>query len=176
MKLRHTAPLLAAAALAAACAAGGSEGSGAAAAAPADFAVAYHWSNGALPPPYHYSYSVHLGPGSGGRIEFRPGYDSTAWTERFAVTRAQLDSLHAALRERGVFDREWPEGPPIAGGPAEYLDATAGGRRVRLPSMPRDEDRAALRGVYAAVRALVPPEVLRGLEERRERESGEREP
>lgn len=170
MKLRHAAPLLAS--LAACAVAGG----GPAPAPPADFAVVYGWSTGPLPPRYHYGYSVHLGPGSGGRVDFRPGYDTTVWTEPFPVTEAQLAALYAALREHGVFDREWRGATPPVGGRVESLEAVAGGRRVRLPAEPREDERAALREVYAAVGALVPPELLRALVERRERAAQEREP
>jgi hypothetical protein len=45
----------------------------------------------------------------------------------------------------------------------------AGGQGVTLPSQPRDEDRTALREVYAAVRAVVPRGVIAGLVARHER-------
>jgi hypothetical protein len=138
---------------------------------PADFAVRYEWGNGALPPPYHYDYTIRLGPGAGtGRVEFRPGHDSLpVWTETFPVTEAQLRSVYAVFMARGVFDRAWGEGQPMAGGETEWLEATAGGRRVTLPSQPRDEDRTALREVYAAVRAVVPRGLIAGLVARQER-------
>jgi hypothetical protein len=165
-------PLAALALLAAACGGGGSSGGGdAPRTLPADFAVRYEWGNGALPPPYHYDYTVHLGPGAGvGRVEFRPGHDSVpVWTESFPVTEAQLRSMYAVFMARGVFDRAWSEGQPMAGGETEWLEATADGRSVTLPSQPRDEDRPALREVYAAVRAVVPDGVVAGLVARQER-------
>lgn len=134
---------------------------------PADFTVRYAWSTGSLPPEYQYSYSVHLGPGSGGRVEFQPGYSGPTWTERFPVSEAQLRSLYATLRERGVWDRKWSEGRAMTGAAGEWLEATAGGRRTKLPGTPREEDRAALREVYDAVTALVPDGVIDGLVERR---------
>lgn len=138
---------------------------------PADFAVRYEWGNGALPPPYHYDYTIRLGPGAGtGRVEFRPGHDSLpVWTESFPVTEAQLRSVYAVFMARGVFDRAWGEGRPMAGGETEWLEATARGRSVILPSQPRDEDRTALREVYAAVRAVVPRGMIAGLVARQER-------
>jgi len=138
---------------------------------PTDFAVRYEWGNGALPPPHHYDYTIRVGPGAGtGRVEFRPGYDSLpVWTESFPVSEAQLRSVYAVLMARGVFDRAWGEGPPMAGGETEWLEATAGGRSVTLPSQPRAEDRTALREVYAAVRGVVPRGVLAGLVARQER-------
>jgi hypothetical protein len=164
--LRRLAPL-AALALLAGCPASAPGPQAEATAMPADFAVRYAWSTGSLPPQYQYSYSVHLGPGSEGRIEFQPGYSGPIWTERFPVSEAQLRALYATLRERGVWDRKWPEGPAMAGAAGEWLEATAGGRRARLPDMPRDEDRAALREVYDSVTALVPAGVIDGLVERR---------
>lgn len=167
--LSRLAPLAALLCMAAAC--GGSAGGGdAPRTLPADFAVRYEWGNGALPPPYHYDYTVHVGPGAGtGRVEFRPGHDSVpVWTESFPVTEAQLRRVYAVLMARGVFDRAWSEGEPMAGGETEWLEATADGRSVTLPSQPRAEDRPALREVYAAVKSVVPPGVIAGLVARQE--------
>ena len=172
LSLRFTlAPLAALALLAAGCGTPEAGGARAPGAVPADFAVRYEWGNGALPPPYHYDYTIHLGPGAGtGRVEFRPGHDSLpVWTETFPVTEAQLRSVYAVFMARGVFDRAWGEGRPMAGGETEWLEATAGGRTVTLPSQPRDEDRVALREVFAAVRAVVPRGMLAGLVARQER-------
>lgn len=164
-------PLAALLCVAAACGGGSAGGGDAPRTLPADFAVRYEWGNGALPPPHHYDYTVHLGPGAGtGRVEFRPGHDSVpVWTETFPVSEAQLRSVYAVFMARGVFDRAWSEGQPMAGGETEWLEATADGRSVTLPSQPRDEDRAALREVYAAVRAVVPRGVIAGLVARQER-------
>ncbi|MEW5930836.1 MAG: hypothetical protein AB1941_25525 [Gemmatimonadota bacterium] len=170
---RLTRAALAALALLAACGTPDPDAGGGRAprAVPADFAVRYEWGNGVLPPPHHYDYTVRLGPGAGtGRVEFRPGYDSLpVWTETFPVSEAQLRSVFAVFMARGVFDRAWGEGRPLAGGETEWLEATADGRSVTLPSQPRDEDRVALREVYAAVRAAVPRGVLAGLVARQER-------
>jgi hypothetical protein len=169
--LSRLAPLAALLCIAAACGGGSAGGGDAPRTLPADFAVRYEWGNGALPPPYHYDYTVHVGPGAGtGRVDFRPGHDSVpVWTETFPATEAQLRSMYAVFMARGVFDRAWSEGQPMAGGETEWLEATAGGRSVTLPSQPRDEDRAALREVYAAVRAVVPRGVIAGLVARQER-------
>jgi hypothetical protein len=163
------APLAAAVALAAACTA--PRAARAPDAAPADFQVSYGWSTGALPPQYVYGYTVRLGPGSGGRLDFRPSYDTTTWTASFPVSAGQLDSLYALFRARGVFEREWLQGTPMAGGTAEGLEATAGGRTVRLPDPPAEADRAAVRELYGAVEALVPAGLVSGMVERRQREA-----
>jgi hypothetical protein len=171
------APLAALLLMAAACGGGSAGGGDAPRTLPADFAVRYEWGNGALPPPYHYDYTVHLGPGAGGgRVEFRPGHDSVpVWTESFPVTEAQLRRVYAVFMARGVFDRAWSEGEPVAGGETEWLEATAHGRSVTLPSQPRGEDRPALREVYAAVKAVVPNGVIAGLVARQEQYQKEQE-
>ena len=64
----------------------------------------------------------------------------------------------------------------MAGGETEWLVATADGRSVTLPSQPRDEDRPALREVYAGVRAVVPDGVLAGLVARQEQNQQRQEP
>ena len=91
------------------------------------------------------------------------------------MSEAQLRSLYATFRDRGVFDRAWKEGQPMAGGRVEWLEATAAGRSVTLPSQPDEVERGELRRVYAAVVALVPEGVIAGLVARQERFQQERQ-
>src|SRR5690554_3169233 len=55
-------------------------------AVPADFQIEYEWHEGSLPPPYHYEYTIRIGPGAQGEIVFLPDYpsdDTPVWTEPF---------------------------------------------------------------------------------------------
>ncbi len=127
---------------------------------PPDFALRYEWQAGSLPPPHHYEYAIHAGPGAQGRIVFRPDYaqhNPPAWTEPLPVTEETLAGLYRLLQESAAFTRAWrrPAEVPI-GGSYDWLEVTAGGRVVRVPGQLEAEDAAAIEPVYQAMRELVP--------------------
>src|SRR5687768_8853812 len=73
---------------------------------PADFRVQYHWSEGSLPPPYHSEYTIRLGPGLQGEIEFQPDYpsgDTPIWIETFEIEDEDLEKLYALMWAKGIF-------------------------------------------------------------------------
>jgi hypothetical protein len=125
--------------------------------------VRYTWRAGSVPPPYHYSYTIALGPGARGQMWLRPAYEGGSdpvYTEKFAVAPAAMQKLRATMISRGVFSRKWEEAGPRerpVGGPTESLKVSASGREWSLPTFPQgegaDEDAQAVR---AAVNAVVP--------------------
>ena len=147
-------------------------------AAPRDFSVRYEWRNGSVAPPYHYEYTILLGPGTRGRMALRPGYpDPNAkpieWTESFAFTPASRDKLRATMQARGVFSRSWQglgSGNRPVGGGSENLQVKAGWRTSSIPAFvagEKNQDDAD--AVFAAINALVPKAARARLEARREK-------
>jgi hypothetical protein len=138
---------------------------------PDDLRVEYHWSAGALPPPYHYEYEVIIGPGAQGEIVFRPDYaqhEAPVWQEAFAVSEADLDALYGLLRRGGVLRGRWRQRPSMAvGGSSEWLHVTAYGERTTVPASIHDDGTMA--EVYDMVRGLVPAAIWDDLMARRER-------
>jgi hypothetical protein len=139
---------------------------------PGDFSVRYEWSEGSLPPPYHYEYSITVGPGPQGQVVMLPDYPSDTtpkWMEPFPVSAAELDRLYTTLRDGGLWSTPWDatDDPPV-GGSSDSLSAEAAGVTVDIPSfvLPEQQDRAA--ALTAAVRALVPQEVWDRLDAQRE--------
>ncbi len=127
---------------------------------PADLALRYEWQQGSLPPPYHYEYTIRIGPGAQGEIVFLPDYaqhNPPQWTEALAVTDEALAGLYRMLQDIDVFSHTWrrPERSPV-GGSYDWLDVTARGQTVRVPSHLAPRDAAAIAPVYEAIRALVP--------------------
>jgi hypothetical protein len=127
---------------------------------PEDLALYYQWQAGTMPPPHHYEYAIRVGPGMRGEIVFWPDYpqhNPPVWREALAVPEEALADLYRVLREVDVFTRVWrrAERSPI-GDCCAWLEATAGGRTVRLPAHLAAGDAAAIAPVYEAVRALVP--------------------
>lgn len=139
---------------------------------PADFALRYEWQAGSMPPPYHYEYSIRLGPGPAGEITFWPDYpwDGTpVWTESFTLAEESLPDLHALIAGAGVFTRQWRERDDAAvGGSLERMQVTADGRTVSIPSQLAPDDAAAIEAVYAAVRGMVPKDIWDRLMARRD--------
>jgi hypothetical protein len=135
---------------------------------PDDFSVLYEWSEGSLPPPYHYEYSIAVGPGRMGEVIMIPDYPSDTtprWTEPFPVSAADLDGLYTTLRDGGMWSTAWEamQDPPV-GGSSDSLTATAFGNTTEIPSFVVSEQSDAAGAAAAAVRALVPQEVWDRLE------------
>ncbi|MBE7555497.1 MAG: hypothetical protein HS126_30985 [Anaerolineales bacterium] len=128
---------------------------------PADFSLQYHWSESALPPPYHYEYTLHLGPGSQGLIEFWPDYPNPGtpvWTETFELKAGDLEKLFTLLQAKGLLEAQERSGQgPPPGAPADGLQVTVEGRQISLPSYAAGEKEAeGIAEVYEAVKAQIP--------------------
>lgn len=139
---------------------------------PADFSLRYEWNEGSLPPPYHYEYIIRVGPDGVGAVVMIPDYPTEGvpeWREAFAVDASTLDALYALMVAQGVFTTEWREAGDIpVGGPVEWVEVTANGRTVEVPGYPIEAQAEAMAPVYAAVNALVPPDLMAGLMEKRQ--------
>jgi hypothetical protein len=140
---------------------------------PDDFSVLYEWSEGSLPPPYHYEYSITIGPGPTGQVVMIPDYPSDTtprWTEPFPVSTPELDGLYATLRDGGMWSTAWEamQDPPV-GGSSDSLTATAFGNTAEVPSFVVTGQTDAAEAAAAAVRALVPQEVWDRLETQRQK-------
>jgi hypothetical protein len=137
---------------------------------PQDLTLQYDWCAGSMPPPYHYEYTIRIGPGSVGEVVFCPDYpgqDTPVWTEPFEVADEALGALHALVTER-VLGREWvkvEDGP--VGGSLEWMSGTMGGEGFRVPTQVDDPE--AIEPVYVAIKELVPQDVWDSLMARRER-------
>lgn len=127
---------------------------------PADFAVVYEWQAGSLPPPYHYAYTLVIGPDGAGALTYLPDYDFNrppVWTETFTVEAADLDQLYAVLVEQGVLRANWSavDDPPV-GGEVESAQMTVDGRTYAIPFAVSPVDHGRVQAAYAAIRALAP--------------------
>ncbi len=127
---------------------------------PEDFSLQYHWSESALPPPYHYEYAIHLGPGAQGLIEFWPDYpgaDTPVWTETFEVANEDLDKLYVLMGPQGLLIEAWLQSDDLPdGAPADSLQVTAEGRQIGVPSYVASAHQEQAQAVYARIKALLP--------------------
>lgn len=138
--------------------------------APPDFALHYHWQQGALPPPHHYSMRVRVEPDGSGAVEMRPGYATAevpTWTAPLALGPDARDALYDALCAAGLH-ASWrsPARPPI-GGSHWRLTVTASGETVTIRSAATNSDGRSPDALREAVRAAVPAAVWDDLHARR---------
>ena len=135
---------------------------------PTDFQVRYAWYEGSMPPPYYYEYEIRIGPGTRGRILFRPDYDvenPPTWTREFTVTEDDLNALY----DMTVGDRGWRRAA------ADELFAV-GGPQMQLVVIAHDQARGAwsfsedspLARVGQYVKSLAPERVWHDLMTRRD--------
>lgn len=137
---------------------------------PSDFSLRYEWREGSLPPPHHYEYEIHVSRGGEGRIVFRPDYpmhDPPVWTETFEVEAEALRGLHAMIVEKGLLRQTWAEvdDDPV-GSSLESVQIVADGQRFVVPYLIKEPE--TVRGVYEAVKSLVPAAIWTKLMSRRE--------
>ncbi|MBA3533220.1 MAG: hypothetical protein H0T73_14970 [Ardenticatenales bacterium] len=154
------------------CGCAGSSGGGETETRPADFQLEYNWQAGSLPPPYHYEYTISIGPDAQGEIVFQPDYPSDktpVWREPLTVTEANLDAIYALAREKGLFSETWQEATDApVGGRVEWLEVTANGQQISLPAfMEQNAQTIASQELYEAIRDLVPEATWEKLETQR---------
>ena len=120
-----------------------------------------HFSNGSLPPPYHFSWTITLPPDGPGTLAYAAGYTTPAGRS-FAVDPARRAALVAAMEAAGVPTRRWrAEEPPLVGGSSSGIEVRSAGRTLVIPgALPRD-DEERLAPVRAAFSDAVPEEVWR---------------
>lgn len=140
---------------------------------PEDFVLVYHWAEGSLPPPFHYEYTVTIGPTGEGTVEMVPDYPGEGvpvWVEGFTLDEEALGGLFWEVRRKRVFTTDWEadENPPV-GGPSASFVITGDGEEVRIPAFPEGErDRLAAENLGDTVERAVPEDIWDDLEARLE--------
>lgn len=137
-----------------------------------EFNLRYSWSEGSIPPPYHYEYDILFDSTGNGRVDMVPDYSGPGvprWTEPFAVAPEAARDLYARMASDGLLAQEWRrlDDPPVGGSHA-WLSVTAGGRQIEIPAFPVEGQRERAARIYTAIRALVPQAVWDKLEAQRE--------
>lgn len=147
---------------------------------PDDFAVAYDWREGSLPPPYHYEYSITLNDEGLCEIIMMPGYDRAEvprWEERFEVPAADRDRLYQQFLDLGLFTQSWREASELrVGGSTQWMTVVANGTQVKLPAQVVESQEAAAEQIYAAVHAIIPPEIWNKLQDQLKQYQEENQP
>jgi hypothetical protein len=119
--------------------------------------LVYHWTAGAVPPPYHDEYAIRIS-GEIGMLEYWPDYPGEGVESqqyRFVVEPGKLAELKAGINN--ISGRDWQQNdPPRIGGEQEWLSIGAG---AQIPADLVPEDVLAAGEIFVQMRDLVPAEV-----------------
>ena len=137
---------------------------------PADFSLVLDWDTGALPPEYHYQYTVTIGPGPQGEFSYHPGCEenaSLAWITPFDVTDTDLQSLFAYLKENNILRNRWESGQPLLGGQGTRIIIDAFGQRYVIPSISEvsTKERELVEQTIELIRTYVPETIWTEMEQ-----------
>ncbi len=106
---------------------------------PEDFSLTLEWDTGSLPPPYHYTYIISIGPDLISKFSFQPGYapenSDKRWVTTFELQSKDLDSLFKTLAEKEILRSKWSTDQPLLGGQGTSLVITADGEKYTIPSV-----------------------------------------
>lgn len=119
--------------------------------------IAYHWSAGSMPPPFHDEYDISLNDGKG-VLEYHAGYrgpDTPVRTFNFTPDPNRLTELSALLSDLST--HAWiTSDPPRVGGSQEWLRY---GNRLEIPPDLSSPDDQLAADLFERVRSLVPPSI-----------------
>lgn len=139
---------------------------------PDDFSLRYYWSEGSLPPPYHYAFTIALAADGAGTVTMTPDYpgpEVPVWTETFVLDAAALDAFYSQLVAAGAFSTDWrEEDEPPVGGSHYTIELTANGEVVTIPHFVVAGQAAAQGDISDAIVAAVPQTVWDTLEAQRQ--------
>nr|WP_290667178.1 hypothetical protein [Ardenticatena sp.] len=105
---------------------------------PDDFTLTYTWAAGSVPPPYHYEYTIIIGPRDLGVLRFIPDYPGEhvpTWSRTFHPPLARRILLWRHIEAADWLNTPPPPRhaePPI-GGATGTLSITANGRHAAIP-------------------------------------------
>ena len=131
---------------------------------PEDFSLSLYWNTGALPPQYHYSYSINIQPTGEGAFEYQAGYEVNEehhWLADFSLDESQLDTLYQYLFDNGLLRSDWQTGHPLMGGQGTSIEINANGEKFSIPSV-SDLEKTELKIVQAAIETIneiIPQEI-----------------
>lgn len=139
---------------------------------PPDFILHYFWSGPTVRPPYHFEYTITIGPGLHGDVSYIPDYPNhnpPKWQESFPVPQAALEKFYALMLAKNAFRPAWQQQSlHTVGGEQAWLDAAAGEQHASIPAGLAANDSAQAQPLYDAIHALAPEAVWDKLEGRRQ--------
>ncbi len=116
------------------------------------FEIIYHWTEGSVPPPYHYDYSVEIQEDRTGIVSYRPDYDLEGvpvWNRYFTIPHDLFSRLHDLLESDGFYKLCWKQALKIiVGGSQEWCDGIIENNEFHIPAGLTREDADKARPLY----------------------------
>jgi hypothetical protein len=140
---------------------------------PPDFSLQYFWSGPTVRPPYHYEYTITIGPGLRGNVSYSPDYPNhnpPHWQAPFEIPQEAMESLYELAVKINLFRPSWKQRASLAvGGEQAWLNAFEGELHASIPTGLIGKDLAQAQPFYEAIRVLVPQTVWDQLEALRQK-------
>ena len=138
---------------------------------PQDFSIQLDWNTGALPPQYHYAYSISIDHHGNGNFSYHPGYEDNTENDlqkEFSLATDQMDDLYAYMKENGLLRKTWETGQPLMGGKGTSIIITAEGKEYAIPSVSKlmEEDRDLVNEAIDYIGSFVSSEIWEEMETR----------
>jgi|WetSurMetagenome_2_1015567.scaffolds.fasta_scaffold229056_2 hypothetical protein len=150
--------------------------------APTDFSTQLTWSTGALPPPYHYSYSISCGPGLNGIFLYQNWKNLSQNLKPmeidFKTSIESMDGLYVFLKENNFFRDKWEKAAPSIGGSYTIIKISANGKIYEIPPdyELKPEDLKVINEAAIIINSMVPEQTwvkMRELQSEFEKSYGE---
>lgn len=135
------------------------------------FEIVYHWTEGSVPPPYHYEFSIKIQEDRTGIVTYRPDYDLEdvpVWHRYFTISTELYSRLYDLLKSDGFYNYVWTQEIEInVGGSQEWCDGIIESLEFLIPTglTREDADKAGL--LYVIFMKLGPEEMWDDLEHMR---------
>jgi hypothetical protein len=135
------------------------------------FEIVYHWTEGSVPPPYHYEFSIKIQEDRTGIVSYRPDYDLKdvpVWNRYFTIPQELYSRLYDLLVSSEFSSYVWKQGLEIyVGGSQEWCDGIIENHVFHIPTGLTREDVDKARPLYLLFMQLGPEEMWDDLEQRR---------
>lgn len=135
------------------------------------FEIVYHWTEGSVPPPYHYEYSIKIQEDRTGIVSYRPDYDLKdvpVWNRYFIIPQELFSQLYDLIESDGFYKHEWKQAIEIiVGGSQEWCDGIIENHEFHIPTGLAREDSDKTGPLYLLLRQLGPDEMWDDLQQMR---------
>ncbi len=142
--------------------------------------LTYHYQTGTVPPPYYYSYDLHINSSGDAQLIYAPSYSNDSnWVFNLKLTQDQISKLDEEINSSEVMTAEvkaLPENKHPIGGPLRNikiiltmdsgLDHLPGS--ITTPYFPEKKYKEKLDNLYKVVSSLVPQETWDEIKARKE--------
>jgi hypothetical protein len=135
------------------------------------FEIVYHWTEGSVPPPYYYEYSIKILEDRTGIVTYRPDYDLEGvplWNRYFTIPQELYSSLYNLLVSSEFYAYAWNQALEInVGGSQEWCEGIIENHEFHIPAELTQEDAERVGTLYLIFKQLGPEEMWEDLEQMR---------